>query len=296
MKRLQNTLLATAVLLLSSAALAQKTQIIEGGAPTGTITDGAASFAYNSIGAGGAANADFTGVGAGDELFSLWWYFRVSGDAQETPFPGPDTENYTGATATLDWADVASRGFSAQLINVVADGGGPSGTLTSALTLTNLGGAPLTLDLFWYVDADVGGSAGGDSAVLTTDPTLITVTDTDTVEVLGGANNAYQVLAWPGMRDLLSDGASDNLDNSGLPFGPGDYTSGMQWAGITIDPASSVLIEANLGVNMAAPPPTGGPGGGLPEPAEVPTMNLVGLILLALVLAAMTAFTLRRRA
>lgn len=280
-----------ALLLASGIAYGQKTEVFVEGGPTGTITDGAASFAYNGIGAGGAANADFTGVTpGGDQIFSLWWYYRVSGDTQEFPFPVPTTEDYTGNIATLDWADVDGRGFAASLVNVIADGGGPSGTLTSALTVTNNGSTPLTIDIFWYVDADVAGSAGGDSAVLTTDPSVIDIDDTgETLQVLAGGNDFYQVAAWPAIRDLLSDTALDNLDNSGLPFGPDDYTSGMQWTSVTIDPGASESFQGNLGSNAAAPPVVVGP------PVQVPALNLTGLILLALALTVLTWFGLRRR-
>jgi len=296
---MRNIILALVLAMTASFAWGQKETPPEGGAPTGTITDGAVSFAYNGIGAGGAANADFLGTGpGGDQVFSLWWYYRISGDTQETPFPPPDTENYAGNTATLTWADVDGRGFAAQLINVVADVGGPSGTLTSSLTLTNNTGGALTIDLFWYVDGDIAGSAGGDSAVLTTSPTLITVSDgAETLEMLGGGNDAFQVLAWPGIRDLLSDAALDNLNNSGLPFGPGDFTAAMQWSSVVINNAAAMNFGANLGANTAAPPIMGGGPGGPPgEPVQVPTLNTMGLALLALVLALLTFVVLRRRA
>ena len=284
-------------LFVAGSVWAQKVEVVEGGSPTGTITDGAVSFAYGGLGTGGAANANLLGTGAGgDQLFSLWWYYRISGDTQETPFPAPDAETYVGNTATLDWTNVDARGFAAQLTHVVADAGGPSGTLTSELALTNNSGAPLTIDLFWYVDADVAGSAGGDSGVLTTDPTLITVTDTESREILGGANDSYQVAAWPAIRDLLSDAVLDDLDNTGLPFGPGDYTGAMQWVSVTIPDGDSMTFGANLGANTPAPPVVGPPPPPPPPAVAVPALNQLGLLLLAAVLGVLTFFVLRRKA
>ena len=289
------SIVVAAMLLACGVAQAQKTEANRGVSPSGTITDGAASFAYNGIGTGGAANADLTGVGAGDQLFSLWWYYRVDGDALETPFPAPDTQDYTGNTATLSWADVDGRGFSGELVNVVADLSGPSGTLTSAWTLTNNAASPLTIDIFWYADADVAGTASGDDAVLGNFPDLIEVTDTDTLQLLGGGNSAFQVGPWPDIRDLLSDAVLDNLDDSGLPFGPGDFSGAMQWTSITIDPGASASLGGNIGVNTPAPGFGGPPPPPVPEAQTVPTLGATGMVFLVLLLVLISTVVLVRR-
>src|SRR6185295_12946791 len=54
---------------------------------------------------------NFTGVGTGDYLFEDGWWFRVSGDTQETAFPAPTTTTCAAAAGTITWADVAARGL-----------------------------------------------------------------------------------------------------------------------------------------------------------------------------------------
>ena len=84
----------------------------------GTITEAPATFVLNAGAFDDSPSANFTGVSATlaqDHLFETGWWFRVSGGAQETFFPVPTTQNYTGDTATLDWASLGGALFSAQL-------------------------------------------------------------------------------------------------------------------------------------------------------------------------------------
>jgi len=292
---MRSVLQAALLILVASSAWAQKTEIVEGGGPTGTITDGAVSFTYNGLGAGGAANADLTGAGpGGDQLFSYWWYYRISGDPQETNFPSPDAEVYAGNMATLSWTDVNARGFSADLSHVVSDSGGPSATLDSTLALTNNSSVPIDIDVFIYVDADVAGSFGGDTGTVVVDPTHINVADgAEVVNIVSGANDAYQVLAWPGIRDLLSDAAVNDLDNTGLPFGPDDFTTAQQWTTLTINPGETVSYFSNLGsntdANVIVPPIV------LPEPAAIPALSTVGVALLISLLLLLAVYRLLRQ-
>ncbi|MCG8465275.1 MAG: hypothetical protein MI750_10555 [Xanthomonadales bacterium] len=292
---MRSVLQAALLFLVASSAWAQKTEIVEGGGPTGTITDGAVSFTYNGLGTGGAANADLAGTGpGGDQLFSYWWYYRISGDPQETNFPSPDAEVYAGNMATLSWTDVNTRGFSADLTHVVTDTGGPSGTLDSVLSISNISSAPIAIDIFVYVDADVAGTFGGDVGTLVVDPTHINVADgAEFVNIVTGGNDAYQVLPWPGIRDLLSDAAVDDLDNTGLPFGPDDFTSGQQWLSVTLLPGETATYASNIGANTDATvivPPLQ-----LPGPTAIPALSKVGLALLASILMLFAVYHLMRR-
>ena len=102
---------------------------------------------------------------------------------------------------------------------------------------------------------------------------------------------AFQLEAWPAIRDLLSDAALDDLNDSGLPFGPDDFTAGMQWNSITIDPGAS----ASLGGNTPAPPFLGPPPPPPPESQALPVVGTMGMVLLALMLALLSAVALVRR-
>jgi len=43
------------------------------------------------------------------------------------------------------------------------------------------------------------------------------------------------------------------VDNSGLPFGPADFTAGVQWGGGIILPGTSALFRVYLVVNAPFP-------------------------------------------
>ena len=285
--------------VLSASALAQKVDDEPTLGPLiGTVSDGAVTYEYTSFGGTDAANTNLMGASGGDDLFENWFFFRVDGDTQEFPFPDPDTADYTGDTVTFTWADVGGRGlFSAELVETVSDGGGPSGSVLSTLTLTNISGSPLTVDVFAFADIDLGGSFGGDNATLTNSPDFISLSDgADTGEYRAGGNDNFQVLAFPGLDPVLSDASVDDLDDSGLPFGPGDYTGAFQWSGLMLAADQGVTLQRSIAINEAAPVPnppefTGGPI----ESTPVPAMGMWGLLALGLVLVAIGVIVVRAR-
>ena len=122
------------------------------------------------------------------------------------------------------------------------------------MTLTNTSNGPLRLSLFNYADFDVGGSFSGDSAILAA-PNLIRITDGGNfAEFQGVGASAWQVQSFAGLRTLLDDGAITNLNNTGLPFAPGDFTGAFQWR-LSIPVGGSFTVFENLSVNMAVPAP-----------------------------------------
>ena len=229
----------------------------------GTIIDAPATFVLNAGAFSASPSANFTGVSATltqDHVFESGWWFRVSGDTQETFFPVPTTQNYVGNTATIDWTDVGGRQlFSAQLVWQVTNTGGPSGYVTGTMTITNIGslGAPLLIDIFHMLDFDLAG-AGSDSATLVTANNHIALTDPslNTAEYRGLLANAFQVAPF-GATDIgavLSNAVVDNFANTGLPFGPGDFTGGFQWTTVTIPVAGSQAYTVVFSVNTGALP------------------------------------------
>jgi len=233
------------------------------GAITGSITAGTVTFTYTNFTQTSGSLTDFTLDGV-DNLFSNWWYFRVSGDSAETKFPAPDTGSYVGDTATLNWNDVEARGlFSASLRHQVAQPAAQTGTLSTRLVITNISGASLDIDLFAYMDFDAGASAGNDEASLVVDPEHINIIDngaaapTNTSNYKAGGAAEFQVGAWPAIRNLLTDAAVDDFDGSGLPFGPADFTAGHQWTTVTIPVDGTYTIELNAASgNMTADDPS----------------------------------------
>lgn len=230
----------------------------------GTITDGAATYILNGTPFDATPTGNFTGVSATttqDHLFETGWYFRVAGDTREFFFPAPTTQNYAGNTSTLDWTDVSARGlFSARQVAVVTNFNGPSGRVEQTMTITNLSTTnPLVIDIFHMLDFDVQPTAGNDSATQI-GTTRIGLSDPGGVtgEYVGIGASAFMVRGFGGtdLGAVLDDTAVTNLDNSGLPFGPGDYTSAMQWANQTIAPSGSASFVIQFSINTSTVPVT----------------------------------------
>ncbi len=223
----------------------------------GTITDAPATFVRNTGAFSGSPSANFTGVSATatqDHLFETGWWFRVSGATAETFFPVPTTQNYTGNTSTNDWSGISSNGrtFDAQEVSVVKNTAGPSGTVTMTMKITNNEATTLDIDLFHMADFDLQPTAGDDRAALLYRNNHIRLTDAgaNKAEYRGVGAKAYLVRPF-GATDLgavLSDAAVTNFDNTGLPFGPGDFTGGFQWT-LSVPAGQSRSVTAVLVVN-----------------------------------------------
>lgn len=62
--------------------------------------------------------------------------------------------------------------------------------------------------------------------------------------MIGYGATAYQVTPWRTLLGDLTDGNVDDFDDSGLPFGPADFTGGFQWSTtITPDSRESFLTQ-----------------------------------------------------
>jgi hypothetical protein len=227
----------------------------------GTITDPPATYVIPAAHYDTSPAVNFTGVGptvATDHLFENGWWYRIAGDASEKFFPVPTSPNFpAGTTYTVSWTNVDGRGFDTTEVGTVINGGGPSGNVTLALTIINPSAGPVTFDLFNMADIDLAGTAGTDSATLLTPNELIGLTDgVQTAQYRGIGANAFLVRPF-GATDVatvLSDGALTNFDNSGLPFGPGDFTAGFQWTGVVVPAGESRTVTAVMAINTVAVP------------------------------------------
>ena len=158
----------------------------------GTITDAPATFVRGTSPWDSSPDANFTGVSATltqDHLFETGWAFRVTGATQETFFPAPTTQNYTGNTSTNDWSGITSNGrtFVAQEVSVVKNTAGPSGTVTMTMKITNIEATTLDIYLFHMAGADRQPTAGDDRAALLyrDDHTRLTGAGTNEAEYRG---------------------------------------------------------------------------------------------------------------
>lgn len=234
----------------------------------GSISDPPVSFTRRVASFDTSPATEFLGVSNSmdADVAEMGWWYRVAGDAAEKFFPTPNFQNYAGDTSTLTWNNVDGRGFRAVETAVVVDGGGPSGQVVFRLVLTNLSDTtPLDVAVFNMTDVDLGDPPDGDAAQLLAANDRIGITrDTDTAEYGAQGADAFLVLPYDstGLNDVagrLGNGAVDDFDNSGLPFGPGDITAGFQWIATAIPPSGSAVFVAGIAVNMPLtlpPPPT----------------------------------------
>lgn len=242
--------------------------LLSTGSP-GSIGDGASELRFLAQGTatpfpGGFAIALETPTGVNDHASELGWWYRLDGMAAQARQPLPDSASYAGDSAQFAWNDVDGQGLGAVLdvrIEEMTAGGGAAQTIWD-LTLSNLDSQPRTLDLFVLADIQAGGSTGN-SAGLVQAPGWLRVTNgSDEVDLRGPANLStqppqhYQAAAAPALRDLLNGPASVVLDDSGLPFGPGDFSGALQWQSVPLAGRGTVSLRWVLSVNSAAVPVT----------------------------------------
>jgi hypothetical protein len=250
---------AAAAFTLSSTALGQ-----------GTITDGNATYTLTppttQTSNGGSAEFRPDGPSTTNHMFQDWWYWRVNGvSTREFTFSSAAgfnfTQSYVGNTATLSWTGLSSGLFNAQLRIIITDGAaaGAAGLLEE-MTITNTSGAALDLSLFSYADFDIDGGAdfGDDLASISGD--IVTLTDNNSptmAQFAGFGADAFQATAFSALRGRLTDTDIDNLDNTGYPFGPGDFTGGFQWNRV-IGAGESMTFLAAKAINQdVVPAPSG---------------------------------------
>lgn len=221
----------------------------------GTLTDQAVSLVYTSGHWSSAPNASLYGTETGvNPLFRSGWWYRVVGvDTREYPFPPPDSEVY-GADGRLvaTWNNVDGKGFTARETTWVFDEEGPSGGFTSEVFVDwGTNPAPHEIALFHLLDVDVAGSFAGDSAALR-GPGYIKITDgSSTVRYRGyGGQPHYLVAPYDNLyggdvKRRLNDALVDDFGDTGLPFGPGDVTAGMQFRAYTPYGSARVSVGNN---------------------------------------------------
>lgn len=228
----------------------------------GVISSGPATYTIEPLHFDATPAASLRGVSSPltqDQVSEAGWWYRVAGDGAETFFPLPDAQAYTGSVATLTWNDVDARGFSARKIVTVVDAGGPSGHVESVLTLTNQTAAPLAIDVFHMLDASLAGTIGNDLATLVAPNAYIRVSDPSNAQTCEyrGLGAAAFLVREGGLGDVgseLSDADLDDFNNSGLPFGPGDFTAGFQWSTVAIPPGAEHSYRVVVAVNTPAVP------------------------------------------
>lgn len=204
---------------------------------------------------------------AADQAFEHWWYYRISGDTEESALKdiGVTSGGITtaGDHADRDFDDVDARGLLKASIDMDTYSAGPaSGVVISRLTVMNTSNAPYDIDLFGYTDIDVGGTFADDTCTGTLTSHFITDPTGIQIEVRGIGATSSDVLAYPALRSSLSDAVVDNLADTLPPFA-GDYTGAFQWTA-TLQPFEQRTFTIVIAVDSPAlvPPLTESYGAG----------------------------------
>lgn len=220
----------------------------------GTVQDQAVSLTYSSGHWSGAPNAALHGTDASgaNPLFRTGWWYRIDGvDTRENPFPPPDSQSY-GADGLLvaEWNNVDGKGFFARERTWVFDDEGPSGGFVSNMAV-NWGSNPgHGITLFHFLDVDVAGTFQNDSAI-GRGPGYVKITDgASTIRYVGSFPEHHMVASYDNLnggeiKRRLNDAVVDDLDDTGLPFGPGDVTAGFQFRTFAPFGWARVMVSSN---------------------------------------------------
>lgn len=225
---------------------------IDAGAPMPTLVmDGSATYEFEDLqdefGFGDAPGTNLTTGNGVDHTYTNWFWFRANDDTSETVFPPPSTSDFSGNVATLTWTDIAERGLADVVATyTITENDATSASVAISVAVTNTSGAELTFSVFGYNDFDVDDEADENSAAL--DGSSIVITGpASTVTVTGTDADAYQVGDYEDLEILLEDDMATTLDNSGLPFGPGDLAVLYSWD-LTLAAGASETVATSGGV------------------------------------------------
>lgn len=223
----------------------------------GVIHQGDVYFTRDDSGFDGSPAANLTGASTGspDNLFAVGWWYRISGDIEEHPFPVPTVVLYPlgGDESSIDWDNVAGA-FDAHEESFVNDAGSfgnanDGGYVTQYLSVSNLSGSStLHIAIFHYVDFDLDPNSTDDSAF---QPEWATAEASDTPIVAGywaKDPDRHQMGDRTALLNALNDTSVTTLSNGVASFGPGDFAAANQW-NLVIPPNGSAELKVVLAVN-----------------------------------------------
>ncbi len=241
-----------------------------------TLTDNNSTAEFNTE---SSANAFAWRVDGTDHLFQQAFWYRVGNTAEQSvhslpiAVEGATDTNFDGNDDTL-FVRYNGQGFDIT-VRYSLDGGLPgsgASDMGEQISISNLGPSSLDFHFFQYVDFDLLGTFGGDSAVFTNLNTVrqyegaIRLTET----VVTPVPSHREINSFPITLDNLTDGLPTTLSDTpaiGTVFGPGDVTWAFQWD-VMIPPNSTFQISKDK--NLSA--------GVIPEPATLALLSLAAAL------------------
>lgn len=216
-----------------------------------------------------------------DHLFNDWWWYRTAGggavDTREYAIASATSRTLIGANSVEYGYDIRAGGTGAVMLNGILSytlTGQPNSIANAARmdqrwTLRNPNNFDVELNMFHYIDFDLSGSTS-DSATLTTPNERMLIRDAAGTQKGAdwwgvGATN-YQVTPFATLRGLLTNTLVNDFNNTGLPFGPGDWTGGYQWR-LHVPAGGIVHILSSYALNDEA----------IPAPGTLALLGLAGL-------------------
>ena len=183
-----------------------------------------------TVGTGAGPTGTFTvgGTGNPDHLGQSWWWTRTStNNTRELANNNAFGTSWSGRVGQQSFNETAS-GISIVRTYLVTGLGDGRGRLEEGATVTNNTAQSMTVDIFHFLDPTLGGAAGGISADVN-GLSSIRMTSGSWVGFYEGAGDPFQAGGSGSVLSLLTNGSPDNFNNTGLPFGPGDFEAGFQW-------------------------------------------------------------------
>lgn len=255
-------LCATAALAQPGGSISQNNMFFQiGAAPTSPLASAGPSTTLRGN------DPVAPGVNNPNHNFEAWWWYRVAGETRESAFNSGqgtgETSSFSGNAGSMTQF---YPGFRADMQWEVFSTGAGSGYMQTTLTITNTGTDTLNISLFNYADIDLNNTAGNDQASLLANNDIFITDSTGPYEATysGVGSDGYAAQPFAALRSRLTNGLIDNLGNTGLPFGPGDFTGGFQWD-VAIDPFFSRSVVATISLVLVPTPGTAALliGGGL---------------------------------
>ena len=216
-----------------------------------TLTDGLFHYTVDPANRG---EASLVYRNSWDFLDQQWWWLREAG--AETALPPPSSVRQPDDThASLEWDGLLGGSLDGTLaLELVVTGSGRSSAkIVQSLELVNSGQSPLEVSLFHYLDTrsfieESRETALGGLPLILVDLGIIA----RPAEWLATDADAFQVAEAPELLDLLMDPLPTELDNTGLPFGPGDFSGAIQW-NASIAPGEGVSLVTSFELFVPAP-------------------------------------------